>query len=122
METRSHSQAVAHQGARGARLPNGDVTRSGSEIRRGGDPSRRRSLAEHEPEAGPERDDHDERECDRIVASPGPPLQRDVRQDQDPRLGHLLHRVAQALAAEAGVLRPAVRHLVGAEGARRRSR
>src|SRR5918996_2920123 len=37
-------------------------------------------------------------------------------EDHDPGLGHLLHRVPEPLAAVAGVLGSAVRHLVGAEG------
>src|ERR687896_1301040 len=40
----------------------------------------------------------------------------DARDDHDAGLGHLLHRVLQALASEARLLRPAVGHLVGTEG------
>src|ERR687891_1012635 len=40
----------------------------------------------------------------------------DAREDHDPWLGHLLDRVPKPLAAIAGVLGPAVRHLVGPEG------
>src|SRR3954453_1387336 len=45
------------------------------------------------------------------------PLQRDVRQNHDARLGHLAHRPLQALATEPGLLRTAVWHLVGPERA-----
>src|SRR5437773_4975517 len=45
------------------------------------------------------------------------PSERNVREHHDPGLGHLVHRVAKALAPVARFLRAAVRHLVGPEGA-----